>query len=287
MDVSELSRDFLPYPVVHPKMSRIFCALAAFCLCVGSLSAQTIRFDTNVGTFDMVLNPTGNPFLQGHVDNMLAYTLAGRYDHTVINRAATNFVLQMGGFQAPFLTLPTRFNAFPSVPAFDRVIVDANNDGQVDFDLGNLSNTHATVSLALSNNPNTGTSSFFVNLNDTNNFLDDSGFVPFARIDNMETVNLIMSLPQANLDPSGNNLAAINIPILENNKLVFVERAFVLNTSDAMIQAALANADLSNFSPANLSSLGSSSPLSAAVPEPASILLAGTMAVLSVLKRRR
>jgi cyclophilin family peptidyl-prolyl cis-trans isomerase len=194
----------------------------------------------------------------------------------------------MGGFQAPFLTLPTNFNAFPSVPAFDRVIVDANNDGNVDFDLGGLSNTRATVSLALSNNPNTGTSSFFINLNDTNDFLDDSDFVPFAVIENMETVNLIMSLPQANLDPSGNNLAAINIPILENNKLVFIERAFVLDATDAEIQSALANADLSNFSPANLSGVtGGSSPLSTTVPEPSSILLVGTMAMLSVLKRRR
>jgi cyclophilin family peptidyl-prolyl cis-trans isomerase len=267
-------------------MARLFCALAVVCLFVGNLSAQTIRFDTNVGTFDMQLNPTGNPFLQGHVDNMLAYVLDGRYDLTVINRAATNFVLQMGGFQAPFLTLPASFNAFPEVTKFDPVIVDENGDRQVDFDLGDLTNNRSSVSLALSNNPNTGTSSFFVNLNDTNNFLDNSGFVPFATIENMETVNLIMALPQVNLDPSGQNLAAINIPILEDNKIVFIERAFVLDLTDEMAASALANANLEDFDP----SAGGSLPAALstpAVPEPSSLVLAGVMAMLSVLKRRR
>jgi cyclophilin family peptidyl-prolyl cis-trans isomerase len=273
-------------------MRRIFCATAVVLLSVAGLSAQTIRFDTNVGTFDMTLNPTGNPFLQGHVDNIIAYTTSGRYDLTVINRAATNFVLQMGGFQAPFLTLPSRFSAFPSVVADDPVIVDANRDGNIDFDIGDLSNTRGTVSLALSsNNANSGTSSFFVNLNDSNNFLDDSNFIPFAEIRNMETVNLIMSLPQANLDSSGSNLAAINIPILEDNKLVIIERAFVLDATEEMIQSALANATLA-AGPAPLN-FDDDPPLNdpggllivPTVPEPASLLLAGSLAMLSLFKR--
>jgi cyclophilin family peptidyl-prolyl cis-trans isomerase len=269
---------------------RIFCALAVCLIGVSSVSAQTVRFDTNVGTFDVKLNPTGNPFLQGHVDNMIAYVEAGRYDVTVINRAATNFVLQMGGFQAPFLTAPESFNAFPSVPAFDRVIVDENGDGNVDFPLNGLSNTRGTVTLALaSGQPNSGTSSFFVNLNDSNSFLDNQDFVPFAEISNMETINLIMALPQVNLDPSGNNLAAINVPILENNKLVIIERAFMLDATEAMIESALANATVNPSLP--LPVLGEE-PLNdptgnLMVPEPSSLVLGGAMAMLAALKRRR
>lgn len=274
-------------------MRRIFCATAIALLSTAGLSAQTIRFDTNVGTFDMVLNPTGNPFLQNHVDNILAYTETGRYDLTVINRAATNFVLQMGGFRAPFLTLPSSFSAFPSVVADDPVIVDADKDGNIDFDIGNLSNTRATVSLALSsNNANSGTSSFFINLSDSNTFLDDSDFIPFAEIRNMETVNLIMSLPQANLDSSGSNLAAINIPILEDNKLVIIERAFVLDATEEMIAAAMANATI-GAGPVALNS-EVDPPLNdpggllivPTVPEPSTMFLASALAMLSLLKRR-
>lgn len=261
---------------------HLACALALGLLAIPNLTAQTIRFDTNVGTFDMRLNPTGNPNLQGHVDNIIAYVEAGRYDTTVINRAATNFVLQLGGFQAPQLSLPTSFNAFPSVPSFGAVIVDQDGDRQVDFDLGGLSNTRRTVSLALSGNPtnpNSGTSSFFINLNDTNNFLDASGFVPFAEIVNMETVDLIMALPQQNLDPSGSNLAAINIPVLEDNHLVIVERAFVVSTPQAMMQA--------NSAAASSGSQGGSIAADFAVPEPNSLLLAAVALVMLAMRNRQ
>ncbi|QEG34582.1 peptidylprolyl isomerase [Bythopirellula goksoeyrii] len=265
-------------------------ALALGLFATTNLSAQTIRFDTNVGTFDMRLNPTGNPFLQGNVDNILAYVNAGRYDTTVINRAATNFVLQMGGFQANTLSLPESFNEFPSVPTFDPVIVDEDGDGQVDFDLGGLSNTRGTVSLALSGNPtnpNSGTSSFFINLNDTNDFLDDSGFVPFAEIVNMETVNLIMALPQQNLDPSGGNLGAINIPVLQDNHLVIIERAFVVPTPEAIIAS---SSPAANSSAASSSSGGpaASTATDLAVPEPNTLLLAaGAMMMLALRNRKR
>ncbi|TWU28160.1 peptidylprolyl isomerase [Bythopirellula polymerisocia] len=263
-------------------MNRLFlCAIALVLIATPNLSAQTVRFDTNVGTFDMLLNPTGNPFLQGHVDNLLAYVEAGRYNTTVINRAATNFVLQMGGFQAPFLSLPGNFNAFPAVASFDPVVVDEDGDGQVDFDLGGLSNTRKTVSLALSGsptNPNSGTSSFFINLSDDNDFLDASGFVPFAEIVNMATIDLITSLPQQNLDPNGGNLAAINIPVLEDNHLVIIERAFVVPTPQAMVQA--------NLVPGN--TVGPTLPSAAvlSVPEPSTVLLAAGALVFLALRKR-
>ena len=285
-------------------MARLFCALAVVCLFVGNLSAQTIRFDTNVGTFDMQLNPTGNPFLQGHVDNMLAYVLDGRYDLTIINRAPAGFVLQMGGFQAESLTLGNSiasFNAdFPAIAKFDNVVVDTNRNNVVSFSTAGLTNTRSTVTLALSsNNQNipqvsSGSSSFFISLMD-NSRLDvgqaQGGFIPFAEIENMETVNLIMALSTDDLNTVPRNSPNWNatfgdIPILEDNKIVFIERAFVVNTPDAMITSALANADLENFDPSADGGLAAalSTP---SVPEPSSLVLAGVMAMLSVLKRRR
>ena len=69
--------------------------------------AQTVRFDTNVGNIDLTLNPTNNGNLNQHVDNILRYIEAGRYERVVLNRADTgisstdpsdDFVLQFGGF---------------------------------------------------------------------------------------------------------------------------------------------------------------------------------------------
>src|SRR3954469_13867002 len=74
-------------------LSLFFVSTLAF-----SSSAQVVRFETTMGEFDMVLNPTHNARLQGHVANMLNYVEAHRYLGSWINRADTGFVLQMGGF---------------------------------------------------------------------------------------------------------------------------------------------------------------------------------------------
>ncbi len=210
-------------------ISRLCAAIVLTSLLVASSTAQTIRFDTNVGTFDMELNPTGNPNLQGHVDNLMAYIDSGRYERTVINRADEGFVMQMGGFQLDTLTLPATFDDFNDVESFANVIVDADNDGTVDFDVTGLGNERGTVSLALSaGDANSGNSSFFVNVGDNTGALDAQNFVAFANITNMATVDLIMSLPQT--DYAGGSLAGDDVPTLNNNVSVFIERAFVIES---------------------------------------------------------
>ena len=278
-------------------LTRFCSAVVLGCLCVLPAAAQTVRFDTNVGTFDLELNPTGNPNLQGHVDNMVAYVESGRYDLTVINRAAENFVMQMGGFRLnDSLELPGAFSDFPSVTAFDPVIVDEDGDGTVDFDVSNLLNTRGTVSLALSNNANTGTSSFFVNL-DSNASLDNASlrFVPFAKISDMATIDLIMGLPQASLP--GGGLASADIPQLENDRLVFVERAFLLDTDAAEAAAlldtsAVGDGETLGESLAVTSEVVSSNSTAAleslAVPEPPALVLAiGALMLIFAMKPQK
>ena len=70
------------------------------------------------------------------------------------------------------------------------------------------------MSLAVSGGgPNTGTSSFFINLGD-NSGLDSQGFVPFARIVDMTTVDGIMALEKTNLTGDPNDLTFNNVPLL-------------------------------------------------------------------------
>lgn len=313
------------YPSGGPTMfSRFTCALAVLCLTVVSLSAQTVRFDTNVGTFDMELNPTGNPNLQGHVDNLLAYVEAGRYDTTVINRAATGFVLQilqMGGFTAPSLTLDNSFLS-ESVATFDPVEVQTDSDNNItSFDASSLSNTRGTVCLALSSvsttingesvgvpDASSGTSSFFINLDDNSGTLDPGvmnfnnnvgfevptgGFLPFAEISNMETVDLIMNLPQINLDSSNQNLGVTNVPLLESFQLVIIERAFVVDTVDTITASSQASSTSSDtpITAADMVAepiVGTDPAADLSVPEPttfATALAAGLL--LGTLRRRR
>lgn len=271
--------------------TRFLTALILGLALVPAATAQTIRFDTNVGNIDLTLNPNGLPELRGHVDNILAYVDAGRYENVVLNRADTginpndptdDFVLQFGGFITSSQVFSS-FSDFPTVESFDPVIVDFDGDGQVDFNTSELSNTRSTVTLALSGPPNTGTSSFFVNVGDSS-FLDSQGFVPFAQVVDMSTVDYIMRLNQVS-DPNG-GLASSNIPVLnDDNLLVFVERAFVLDPNP-VVQMAPPSSTLSE----TLSDLGSPSSRSLqvlSVPEPPALVLAvGTLMVLAVLKGR-
>ena len=198
--------------------------------------AQVVRFQTSVGDFDLVLNPTSNPALQGHVDNMLHYVLSGRYDATVINRAAryvgTPFVLQMGSYETASPAIPATADGFLPIETFDPI-------PGVPADYIGLSNTIGTVGLAVGSdgaggiNRNSGQSSLYINL-DNNSFLDND-FTVFARIANLATVNSIMALPTVDLtlNPAFGPFspAFTEVPTLPNGNMVFILKAFVVQNS--------------------------------------------------------
>jgi cyclophilin family peptidyl-prolyl cis-trans isomerase len=300
-------------------LKRIGAAAALlFVLHTGAV-AQTVRFTTNVGSFDMVLNPTNDANLQPLVDNIVAYIGLGRYHFSAVNRAADgnagaadDFVLQMGGFSG-FLPTPDLWPSLHTpVKALSPVIVDANSDGQVDFTA--LSNTRGTVSLALSaGNPNSGTSSFFVNLG-SNTFLDSQGFVPFARIENMNTIDRIMGLMQEDLSQEvgqSGNLAYIDVPLTADGQLVVVHDVDVIQANPGFsfvgpIASALQleSRNSTSTSPLNMSSLDpSEAPLLAdealnppmelaqgsvaVVPEPATMALGLVSVFVTFMVGRR
>lgn len=275
--------------------SRLRLALVAALLGISvspAAFAQVVRFETTVGSFDMVLNPTNNPVLQGHVDNMLNYVDNGNYRGSWINRAAEGFVLQMGGFFSHTKRVPLDISSTRPVASFGPIAGEpaAENPG--------LSNTLGTVSLALSGgangtNQDSGSTSFFVNLTD-NNFLD-ADFTVFAAIPDMTTINNIMALMQTDLtaDPdfgAGNgNLGFSDVPLEDNGFQVFIKRAFVIDDAMAVARARAGVQSLMAASQAGGGNGSLQMPLSAtAVPEPstATLLLAG-LAPLVYRRRSR
>jgi cyclophilin family peptidyl-prolyl cis-trans isomerase len=290
------------------SLRRIGAALVLLTL-PAAAHAQTMRFDTSVGVFDMQLNPTNDPNLQPLVDNIVAYIGLGRYHYTAINRAAEGFVLQMGSFLGFPPTPNDYLGLIQEIQRLSPVIVDGNGDGSVDFTA--ISNTRGTVSLALSSaGPNSGTSSFFINLGD-NSQLDSQGFVPFARINDMTTVDRIMELETTNLSGNPDDLTFRDTPLLENGRLVILKSVRVLQASPSFsftgpIAAALAAAPdnssaelaaaaiLSDEESADAVVAGDAvvpaiEPATAAVPEPsaAALLALGALAAANRLRRAR
>lgn len=228
------------------KLALLSCSLVATGLLANpSLHAQTnVRFDTNAGSFDVLLNPTNNSDLQGLVDNFLQYVTSGRYDGTVINRAAQGFVVQLGTFVADVAdtgSIPAA--GFSQIAAFAPVITDTDGDRIVDLNTTGLSNTRGEVALALSaNNPNSGTSSFFANLDD-NSFLDDQGFVPFARIEDLTVFDNLSNGPREDLSQQigqPRNFAYTDVPVIDGDKLVVIERAYVTPEPSSALLATIA-----------------------------------------------
>ncbi|MEQ8209223.1 MAG: peptidylprolyl isomerase [Lacipirellulaceae bacterium] len=223
---------------IYTRFAAAFNMIALLGLTQVAAEDTVVRFQTNAGRFDVLLNPTNNQNLQPLVDSFLDYVNSGRYDNTVMNRSADlisgdDFVTQWGGFVADVATVDQLgTGGFSTVEEFDSVILDADNDGEIDFDTSGLGNTIGTVAFALRfGGPNTSSSSVFVNLSD-NLFLEEQGYVPFAVVQDLAAfIDTIADLPTFDLSSqigSPGNLAYTDVPILGQNRFVVVRRAFVI-----------------------------------------------------------
>jgi len=137
---------------------------------------MAIQFETSQGPFTIELFPKEAPQT---VENFLAYVDAGFFDGTIFHRIVPGFVIQGGGLNPDFSPKQTR-----------APIKNEATNG--------LKNLRGTLSMARTNDINSATSQFFVNLKD-NDFLDHKGESPdkygyavFGRVTNgLEVIDAI------------------------------------------------------------------------------------------------
>lgn len=132
-----------------------------------------IRFETTMGVFTVELDPEAAPLSAA---NFLRYVEEGFFDGTIFHRIVPGFVIQGGGFTEDMTQKRTR----------------APIKNEADNGLKNL---RGTLSMARTNDINSATSQFFVNLKD-NEFLDHQrgnfGYAVFARVkDGMDVIDAI------------------------------------------------------------------------------------------------
>jgi len=135
-----------------------------------------IRFETSHGGFTIELFPREAPVT---VANFLEYVDAGFFDGTIFHRIVPGFVIQGGGLTADFANKQTR-----------APIANEAKNG--------LKNTRGSLSMARTNDINSATSQFFVNLKD-NGFLDhgprDYGYAVFGRVtEGMDVIDRIAAV---------------------------------------------------------------------------------------------
>jgi peptidyl-prolyl cis-trans isomerase A (cyclophilin A) len=135
-----------------------------------------IRFETNLGDFSIELFEKEAP---ESVANFLRYIEDGFFDGTIFHRIVPGFVIQGGGFTEDMTQKKTK----PPIKN------EADNG---------LKNKRGTLSMARTNDINSATSQFFVNLKD-NDFLDHSrgnfGYAVFAKVtEGMDVVDKIAAV---------------------------------------------------------------------------------------------
>src|SRR3984885_4840115 len=135
-----------------------------------------VRFETSHGSFTIELFPKEAPVT---VENFLKYVDDGFFDGTIFHRIVPGFVIQGGGFTEDMTQKRTQ----PPVKN------EADNG---------LKNKRGTLSMARTNDINSATSQFFVNLKD-NDFLDHSranfGYAVFAKVtEGMDVIDKIAAV---------------------------------------------------------------------------------------------
>ncbi|MFV8781856.1 peptidylprolyl isomerase [Microbulbifer sp. SA54] len=122
-----------------------------------------VELETDLGTIELVLYPDKAPKT---VENFLAYVDSGFYDGTIFHRVIPGFMAQGGGYTFDFQEKTTR-----------EPVENESANG--------LSNARATIAMARTNDPDSATAQFFINLVD-NSRLDGSterpGYTVFGKV---------------------------------------------------------------------------------------------------------
>jgi peptidyl-prolyl cis-trans isomerase A (cyclophilin A) len=116
-------------------------------------AVQKVRISTSAGDIEAELYADKAPKT---VANFLQYVKDKHYDGTVFHRVIANFMVQGGGYDAQYKEKKTR----PPVQHEGRMALAAG-----------LKNTTGTLAMARTNDPQSATAQFFINVTD-NAFLD-------------------------------------------------------------------------------------------------------------------
>jgi peptidyl-prolyl cis-trans isomerase A (cyclophilin A) len=141
--------------------------------------AQKVKLATSAGDIVIELDKAKAPKT---VENFVQYVKDGHYNGTVFHRVIPNFMIQGGGMTADMTEKTTR----ASIP------LESKNG---------LNNVRGSIAMARTNDPNSATSQFFINVQDNPrldaaNARDGNGYAVFGKvIAGMDVVDKIRAVP--------------------------------------------------------------------------------------------
>ena len=161
------------------KLPRLLLQILTVALLANGASAwaQKVRLATSVGDIVLELDAEKAPKTTA---NFLQYVRDGHYNGLIFHRVINGFMVQGGGYKADLSEKPTR--------------------KPIPLESGNgLSNLRGSIAMARTNDPNSATAQFFINVAD-NLRLDKAegrdGYAVFGKIvEGMEVVDKIKEMP--------------------------------------------------------------------------------------------
>jgi len=146
-------------------------------------NGPVVVLETSMGRIKIGLHKDKAPLT---VDNFIKYVRSGHYDGTIFHRVIPAFMIQGGGMDPNMEERPTR----PPVRS------EAKNG---------LRNARGTLAMARTNDPNSATAQFFINVKD-NHALDfgikGAGYTVFGEVlEGMEVVDKIVAVRTAAKGP--------------------------------------------------------------------------------------
>ncbi len=146
-----------------------------------------VVIETSMGNITVELEPEKAPKT---VENFLKYVDKGFYDNTIFHRVIKEFMIQGGGMTEDMREKDT-----------DKPVVNEslakNKNG--------MSNLRGTIAMARTQDPNSATSQFFINLFDRNKNLDtyeNAGYTAFGKVtEGMDVVDKIAKVETGTKGP--------------------------------------------------------------------------------------
>jgi len=168
------------------KLHGLIGTLLFACSAVAGAANPQIEIKTNLGSIVVELYPEKAPKT---VENFLQYVKRGFYKGSIFHRVIPGFMIQGGGFGTDMQQRPTR----------EPVAIESNNG---------LKNETGTIAMARTQNPNSATAQFFINVADNVflNYTEPSvrgyGYTVFGKvIEGMDVVNRIAAVPTGSAGP--------------------------------------------------------------------------------------
>jgi peptidyl-prolyl cis-trans isomerase A (cyclophilin A) len=150
-------------------------------------SGPHVMIDTSMGPIEVVLYQDKSPIT---VDNFLKYVRAGHYDGTIFHRVIPGFMIQGGGKTVDFVD---RTGERPPI----------RNEAR-----NGLRNLRGTLAMARTNDPNSATAQFFINVRDNASLdfgIGGAGYAVFGEVvSGMDVVDKIITVQTTDKGPNQN-----------------------------------------------------------------------------------